>query len=63
MDICLKIFKFMKIVGWEMCVVGVFKIIDNDLVGIDYLFGYGLVVKYVVIFIMELYLDVIVYNI
>lgn len=45
--------------GYLVVCVGVFKIVDNDLFLIDCCFGFGLVVKYVVILSCEVGYDVV----
>lgn len=59
-DIVLKVLQLVKVFGYDLICIGVFKIIDNDLVVIDICFGFGLVVKYIVVLVCEVVLDVVV---
>jgi 6-phosphofructokinase 1 len=62
MDTCAKISRYMKKVGYECCVLGVPKTIDNDLYGIDHCPGFGSAAKYIATTFMEVYLDARVYD-
>ena len=57
MDTCNKIDKYLKSVGYECCVIGVPKTIDNDLVLTDHAPGYGSAAKYIATTFEEIYLD------
>lgn len=59
-DIVWKVFQLVKVFDYDLICIGVFKIIDNDLVVIDICFGFGLVVKYIVVLVCEVVLDVVV---
>ncbi len=63
MDTCNKISKYIKKSGWDCNVIGVPKTIDNDLYGTDHCPGFGSAAKFVATSIMEISLDVKVYNI
>lgn len=61
MDIIVKFLKYVRINKIDIKFIGILKIIDNDLMFIDYIFGFGSVVKFIGIFVFEIYLDVFVY--
>ena len=63
MDTCNKISKYIGNSGWECNVIGVPKTIDNDLYGTDHCPGYGSAAKYIANTVMEINLDVHVYDI
>lgn len=62
MDTCNKISKFFERSGWDCNVIGVPKTIDNDLFGTDHTPGFGSAAKYIATTVMELTLDVKVYD-
>ncbi len=62
MDTCNKISKFINGSGWECRVIGIPKTIDNDICGTDHCPGYASAAKYIATSIMELSLDVGVYD-
>ena len=62
MDTCNKISKYMAKSGWDCNVVGVPKTIDNDLFGTDHCPGYASAAKYIATSLMEVYLDMHVYD-
>ena len=62
MDTCAKVSRYMKKVGYDCCVLGVPKTIDNDLYGIDHCPGFGSAAKYIATTFMEVYLDARVYD-
>lgn len=62
MDTCNKISKYMAKSGWDMNVVGVPKTIDNDLFGTDHCPGYGSAAKFIATSLMEVNLDMHVYD-
>ena len=62
MDTCNKISKFLETSGWDCNVIGVPKTIDNDLFGTDHTPGFGSAAKYIATTVMELTLDVKVYD-
>jgi 6-phosphofructokinase len=62
MDTCNKISKYMQKSGYEMCVMGVPKTIDNDLWATDHCPGYGSAAKYIATSTMEVYHDARVYD-
>lgn len=62
MDTCNKISKYMLKVGYECCIMGIPKTIDNDLVGTDHCPGYASAAKYVATSIAEISRDAHVYD-
>ena len=62
MDTCNKISKYMQKVGYECCVMGVPKTIDNDLFGTDHCPGFASAAKYIATSCMEVYQDARVYD-
>ena len=62
MDTCNKISKYMEKVGYECCIIGVPKTIDNDLFGTDHCPGFGSAAKYIATSCMEVYHDARVYD-
>ncbi len=62
MDTCSKINRYMNRVGYDCCVMGVPKTIDNDLFGTDHCPGYGSAAKYIATTLMEVSLDASVYD-
>ena len=62
MDTCNKISKYMAKVGYDCCVIGVPKTIDNDLFGTDHCPGFASAAKYIATSIMEVYRDCHVYD-
>lgn len=62
MDTCNKISKYMQNSGWDIRVMGIPKTVDNDLWATDHCPGYASAVKYIATSIMELSLDVGVYD-
>lgn len=62
MDTCNKISKYLQKVGYDCCVIGIPKTIDNDLYGTDHCPGYGSAAKYIATTCMEVYQDAHVYD-
>ncbi len=62
MDTCNKVNRYMQKVGYECCVIGVPKTIDNDLVGLDHCPGFGSAAKYIATTFAEVYQDARVYD-
>ena len=62
MDTCNKISRYMESVGYDCCVMGVPKTIDNDLFGTDHCPGYGSAAKYIATSCMEISKDSCVYD-
>ena len=62
MDTCNKISKYMQKVGYECCVMGVPKTIDNDLMVTDHTPGYGSAAKYIGVVMKEIIRDATVYG-
>ena len=62
MDTCNKINRYMKKVGYECCVFGVPKTIDNDLFGTDHCPGFASAAKYIATSVMEVSRDSKVYD-
>ncbi len=62
MDTCNKISRYMESVGYECCVMGVPKTIDNDLFGTDHCPGFGSAAKYIATSCMEISKDSRVYD-
>ena len=62
MDTVLKLDGYAKSVGYEMCVVGIPKTVDNDLAATDHTPGFGSAAKFVATVFKELVRDVSVYT-
>jgi 6-phosphofructokinase 1 len=62
MDTCSKVSRYLQSVGYECCVMGVPKTIDNDLYGTDHCPGFGSAAKYIATTCMEVSLDAKVYD-
>ena len=62
MDTVLKLSKYAKAHDYEMCVVGVPKTVDNDLMVTDHTPGFGSAAKYVAVTMKEILRDVSVYT-
>lgn len=62
MDTCNKISRYMESVGYECCVMGVPKTIDNDLFGTDHCPGFASAAKYIATSCMEISKDARVYD-
>ena len=62
MDTCNKISRYMESVGYECCVMGVPKTIDNDLFGTDHCPGFASAAKYIATSCMEINKDARVYD-
>ncbi len=62
MDTVSKISRFAERCGYELCVVGVPKTIDNDLIATDHTPGYGSAAKYIATTMQEILRDCAVYT-
>ena len=62
MDTCNKISRYMESAGYECCVMGVPKTIDNDLFGTDHCPGFASAAKYIATSCMEISKDSRVYD-
>jgi 6-phosphofructokinase 1 len=63
MDTVAKLSLFTKEIGYDMCVMGVPKTIDNDLAGTDHTPGYGSAAKYIATTMQEIIRDTAVYTV
>ena len=63
MDTVAKVSAYATKVGYEMCVMGVPKTIDNDVVGTDHTPGYGSAAKYIAASMQEILRDCAVYTV
>jgi len=62
MDTCDKVSRYMESVGYECCIIGVPKTIDNDLYGIDHCPGFASAARFISTSVAEIYLDAHVYD-
>lgn len=62
MDTVKKIHEYAQKINYEICVIGVPKTIDNDLVGTDHCPGFGSAAKYIATSILEMAHDAAVYK-
>jgi len=63
MDTVTKLTEYLKTHDYEMCVIGLCKTIDNDLVGTDHTPGYGSAAKYIAVTVQEIVRDCAVYKV
>lgn len=61
MDTADKLTKYAKKIGYDICIMGIPKTVDNDLVMTDHCPGYGSAAKYIATSIMEIARDAVVY--
>lgn len=62
MDTVAKVSEYARICGYDICVMGVPKTIDNDLCGTDHTPGYGSAAKYIAASLQEIIRDCAVYT-